>query len=124
MNRPGVTLDNVVAGCALQVLTGPADMSRRIDTVFASDLMSDVLAFSTPGALLVTGLTNVQTVVTADIADVSGVVFTRGKRPDAECVERAAAAGIPLLSTRLDTFTLCGELYRLGLRGARPQDGE
>lgn len=93
----------------------------RLDTGVAaacgSDLMSDVLSFGLPGEILLTGLTNAQSVRTADIIGALAVVYVRGKRPDEECQSLAAQKGIPLLSTRKMMYESCGILYSHGLPG-------
>ena len=68
------------------VLTGEDSLSREVETVVASDGMSEILAFAHPGALMVTGLTNIQSVRTADIANVIAMVYIRGKRPDEKAI--------------------------------------
>lgn len=77
----------------------------------ASDLMSDVLAFSRRGALLLTGLVNVQTIQTAFIAEIAAVVFVRGKRPGADVIALAKEKGVPLLGTPYSMYEACGILY-------------
>ena len=52
-----------------------------VPNAYACDLMSDVLAFCAPGSLLLTGLTNVQIVRTAQMLDIPAVIFVRGKIP-------------------------------------------
>ena len=52
-----------------------------VNNAYACDLMSDVLAFCTPGSLLLTGLTNVQIVRTAQMLDIPAIIFVRGKGP-------------------------------------------
>jgi len=49
------------------------------DVAFAggSDLMSDALAFGQPGLLMLTGLTNSQSVRTADIIEAKAIVYVR-----------------------------------------------
>jgi len=83
----------------------------------ASDMMSDVLAFAEAGSLLITGLTNSQSVRTADIADISGIIYIRGKKPDEQTVELAGELSITLISTELGMFETCGILSAEGLRG-------
>ncbi len=89
--------------------------SLEIDACFAADLMSDVLAFCGPGALLMTGLASIQSVHTADVADLSAILFVNGKRPPQTVVELARERGIPLLTTTLSMFEACGILYWQGL---------
>ncbi len=98
-----------------QLLTGSADLHLQILGVGAADLMSDVLACVKPGAVLLTGLCNLQVVRTAQMADVAAVVFVRGKQPDAATVALANAEGIPLISSPFGLFELCGRLYQQGV---------
>ena len=100
-----------------EVLTGKDYLSIEVETVVASDGMSEILAFAGPGALMVTGLTNVQSVRTADIANVRAMVYIRGKRPDEKTIALAGESAIPVLATRLGMFDVCGILRERGLKG-------
>lgn len=80
-----------------------------------ADLMSDVLASAKPGAVLLTGLCNTQVVRTAQMADVRAIVFLRGKQPSSEIIEVATSENIPLISSDMGMFELCGRLYAAGL---------
>ena len=48
----------------------------EVETAFASDLLSDVLAYSKENALFLTGLTNPQVIRTVEVLDLVGVVMT------------------------------------------------
>jgi len=98
-----------------RLLTDSFEPRFPIRGVGAADLMSDVLASVKPGAVLLTGLCNVQVVRTAEMADVAAVVFVRGKLPDAATLALANAESIPLISSPLGLFELCGRLYQLGV---------
>jgi len=86
-----------------------------VDCGCASDLMSDVLAFSQSGALLLTGLVNIQTIQTAYIAEIKAIVFVRGKKPDQNMISLAEDKKIPLLGTPYSMYEACGILYQKGL---------
>jgi predicted transcriptional regulator len=90
-----------------ELLTPGIGIDFECRLVFASDLMSDVLAFMNPGAILLTGLTNSHVVRTACVADVLAVVFVQGKRPDEDTIQQAIENGLPLISTSLPTFEAC-----------------
>lgn len=90
----------------------------EVSGCFAADLMSEVLAFCGHGALLVTGLTNVQSVHTADIVDVRAVLYVNGKMPDGPVLDLARHRRIPLLSTPLTMYEACGRLHRAGLHAS------
>lgn len=100
-----------------EVLFGNDDLALEIDTVVASDGMSEILAFARPGALMLTGLTNIQSVRTADIANVRAIVYLRGKRPGERALDLARRQHIPVLATRLGMFDSCGMLREQGLKG-------
>lgn len=110
-----MTLDDVARSLDGELVCCQDKGSMEIERVCASDMMSDVLAFSTPGGLLVTGLTNAQSIMTAAVADVAAIVYVRAKRPKAAVVELAKAKGIPILTCRLSMFEACGRLYKGGL---------
>ncbi len=88
-----------------------------IDYAGASDLMSDVLAFSVPGLLFLTGLANAQSVRTANIIEAKAIIYVRGKKPDPEGLELAMEKGIPILSTKCMMYEACGLLRKHGLPG-------
>ena len=101
-----------------QVLTPEMDLNLEVDSVVASDGMSEILAFHHPGALMITGLTNIQSVRTANVADVRAIVYLRGKLPNDKTVELARQKNIPVLATALGMFDACGILREQGLKGA------
>lgn len=96
---------------------------REIAGCFAADLMSEVLAFSSHGPLLVTGLTNLQSVHTAEVVDAQAILYVNGKRPDAQVLALARARGLPLLSTTLTMYEACGRLHRGGLPASTKAPG-
>jgi hypothetical protein len=88
-----------------------------IEFVHASDLMSDVLRSARPGALLLTGQTNNQTIRTAKIAGISAIIFVRAKIPSSSTFELAQQYKIPILASELSMFDACGILYANGIKG-------
>jgi len=110
-----VQLSEVQILLACEVFSGGEHLDRNIQFGCASDLMSDVLAFSKAGALLLTGLVTVQTIQTAHIAEIDAIVFARGKKPDDRVIFQATQKGIPLLGTPYSMYEACGILYRHGL---------
>ena len=81
----------------------------------SADLMSDVLAYIQPHAVLLTGLVNPQVVRTAQMADVAAIVFVRGKVPREETIRLAEEVQIPLISSPFGMYELSGRLYQTGL---------
>ena len=87
------------------------DVSR----VYGSDLMSDILSFSKPDSLLLTGLINPQTIRTAEMVDIAAICFVHGKRPHDETLDLARENQMPLFCTRFSMFEACGRLFAAGL---------
>ena len=114
MNDPAaqktLSLAEVRELLAAEVLSGD-DLAVRVEQVGAADLMSDVLALSKPGMLLMTGLLSSQVIRTAHISDLCAVVFVRGKKPGAEILALAGKLGIPVLRTHLTLFEASGLIY-------------
>lgn len=100
-----------------EVLTGEEDLSEDVQQVVASDGMSEILAFARSRELMITGLTNIQSIRTADIAGVSAVIYCRGKWPDRKVIEFARQKKIPVMVTPMVMFDICGILYGRGLKG-------
>jgi len=110
-----MVLSEIQGLLSCEIFSGEELLDRAVLYGCASDLMSDVLAFSRSGALLLTGLVNVQTVQTADIAEINAIILVRGKKPDDAVVESAQKKKIPLLGTPYSMYEACGILYRAGI---------
>lgn len=100
-----------------KVLIGHDLMHKKVSYACGSDLMSDVLAFVKEQTLLLTGLTNIHVIRTAELLDVTAIVFVRGKYPTQEIINMAVERSIALFSTGDTLYTACGKLYQAGLPG-------
>lgn len=98
-----------------RVITKNTDLDMEVYMGCGADLMSDVLAFTHEGTLLMTGLTNPQVIRTAEMAGIQAVVFVRGKVPPPETIALAEEKGIALLASKYTMFETCGRLYKAGL---------
>ncbi|OJX47000.1 MAG: hypothetical protein BGO78_16035 [Chloroflexi bacterium 44-23] len=106
-----------------KVLISNFDSNVEILGGCGADLMSDVLASIEPGAVLLTGLCNPQVIRTALMADVAAVVLVRGKKPPEATITLAQEEGIPLITSPLGMFELCGRLHRAGLPSLEKEVG-
>lgn len=106
-----------------KVLTGGELMDTEVNSACGCDLMSDVLAFVKDRALLLTGLMNPQVIRTAEMMDITAIVFVRGKSPDESLVDLAEMKEIALMTTELPLYIAAGLLYTNGLRGKRGATG-
>ncbi len=108
-------LSEVQKALEARSIVGENELDREAESAFGADLMSDVLAFTRKKTLLLTGLTNVQVIRTADVSELSAIVFVRGKMPGTEILQVAKECDIPVLLTKYTMFEACGILYKLGL---------
>lgn len=99
-----------------EIVSGPGCPGPDIERAFASDLMSDVLTIETDKMMLITGLANPQTIRTAEMSDVSCIVFVRGKKVTKEMRQLANELGITLLECRSSMFKTAGILYNAGVK--------
>jgi len=107
-------------GEILEVIEGKAiskdvDLNQEIQMGCGADLMSDVLAFTHEGTLLMSGLINPQVVRAAEMAGIKAIIFVRGKLPPSETIALAEEKSIPLLASKYTMFETCGRLYQAGL---------
>jgi hypothetical protein len=87
-----------------------------VNKAFASDLMSDVLTLTTDSLILITGLVNLQTIRTAEMADIKNILFVRGKKPSAEMLVLAEKEGMNIITCNKSMFATCGILFNAGLQ--------
>jgi predicted transcriptional regulator len=98
-----------------KVVCGEEFLDRCVNSVFASDLMSDVLTLRSDDLLLMTGLGNVQTIRTAEMSDINTIIFVRNKKVNEEMLKLAAENDMVLIECPYSMFKASGILYQAGL---------
>ena len=102
------------------VVVGAGKLDTPVSAVYASDLMSDVLAYGKPGSALLTGLNSPQAAISAYMAEFRAVIFLRGKKPAAAVCRFAEEKGLVVLSARDDMFEACAKIAGLDHAGEAP----
>jgi hypothetical protein len=97
-----------------------SDEDVEVSGGYISDLLSDVMANAPRGGLLVTIQAHLNVIAVAVHAELAGVVFASGRRPDDAVRRKAAAEGVRLYTTGASAFDVGGRLYAMGLRGPQP----
>ncbi|PID95617.1 MAG: hypothetical protein CSA94_00630 [Bacteroidetes bacterium] len=77
--------------------------------------MSDVLTLQTDNLLLITGLSNIQTIRTAEMADINVIMIVRNKKISEDMIALANENDITLLQCEYSLFKTTGILYNNGL---------
>lgn len=117
-----MTLAEVIGLVEGEFFSGQDKADMEVCSACGADLMSDVMAFVKEKVVLLTGLVNPQVIRTAELLDIKGIIFVRGKRPTLDMIDMAEEANVVLAGTRLSMFLACGRIYEGGLKtgGTRP----
>jgi len=113
-------LQKIIDKLGLEVAVGAGGLEREVETCYASDLLSDVMANAAANSLWVTVQTHANVSAVCSLNDLAGVIIVNGKRPSDETLSKAREEGVSILLTPNSTFDVVGELYELGIRGKRP----
>ena len=97
-----------------KVLAGEDMLDNEVKSACGSDLMSDVLTLK-DCPLLLTGLCNVQTIRTCEMANLQVIVFVRHKKVTPEMVELAKENDMVLIECEYSLFKTSGILYMKGM---------
>lgn len=110
-----VKLTEIIELTNARLVAGCTKDNHELKKAFSSDLMSDVLTLDDDHMLLITGLSNVQLIRTAEMADIEVVVLARNKKATKEMIDLANENGLVLLETPFSIFRTSGILYKNGL---------
>ena len=110
-----MTLREIVKLLNATVCLGEERLDEEVEFAFASDLMSDVLTLKdTP--MLITGLCNVQTIRTCDMATLDIIIVVRNKKVTDDMLELAEDNDMVILSCPFSMFKACGLLFQAGMK--------
>ncbi len=98
------------------IVEGEQFINEEVTRVFASDLMSDVLTLNTDEPiLLITGLSNVQTIRTCEMSEIKAIIIVRGKKSSDDMKKLAAENEMILIETSYSMYRASGILYNAGV---------
>ena len=99
-----------------KILSQNENADGTVSYAFSSDLMSDVLTVSEDNLLLITGLLNIQAIRTAEMADISYILFVRNKQPTTDMIELANESNIMLITSPFSMYRASGVLFQAGIK--------
>ena len=108
-----MTLAELKDALDLQVLAGPAGLTRPVTGGYASDLLSDVMANAQAGQVWLTLQGHINVVAVGVLRELAGIILVSGRTPAPDAVAKAEAEGLPLLKSNLPAFELAGRIYQL-----------
>jgi hypothetical protein len=105
--------DSIVKSLELTPYTSPRTLQGHVLGAYCGDLLSDVLAHSSPGDVWITIHRHRNIIAVASLVGIGGVIITGSREPDPETLIDAEREGIPLFSTPLNNFRAAGRLYAI-----------
>jgi serine/threonine-protein kinase RsbT len=111
-----IELEKIKQALQAKLIVGEDLLNTQIPDIYASDLMSDVLAYGKPGSCLLTGLNTVQSAISSYMAEFNAIVFLRGKIPTDDIRKFAEEKRIALLSTKFDMYEACIKIAQIDSR--------
>ncbi len=88
----------------------------EVQSVYVSDMLSEVMAHAPRGCLWITHQNNENVVAIGYFKELAAILLPRSGRMEEEVLEKAKAKKIPVLSSTDSAFELAGRLYAMGLR--------
>ena len=101
-----------------RVFTDETLLENRVDNVFCTDLMADVLRYASSDTVLITRLLNLSVVRSSMMAEGHCVVFAEGVEPPAELLRLAETHEIAVMATEQSMFDATEALLEAGLSDA------
>ncbi len=108
-------IEKIIQLLDARILCGDHRLSDDIQNAFSSDLMSDVLTLDAENILLLTGLSNVQIIRTAEVAEIHYLVIVRNKKVSQDIVKLATELDMVIIESPFSMFKASGILYKHGL---------
>jgi predicted transcriptional regulator len=106
-------LETIVESLHLEVKSGEEILNAEVQGAYVGDLLSDVIANSHKGDILITRQVHQNIVAVASLNELVAIVLVQGAEPTAETLEKAARENIPLLVAELPAFEVAGRIYQM-----------
>ena len=111
-----MTVEEITDTIDGRMLCRSTNTNASYEYAFASDLMSDVLTVEKDKLILITGLANLQTIRTAEMSDITCVIFARDKKIGDDIIALGKENNIILIESPHSVFHISGELYKAGIK--------
>jgi predicted transcriptional regulator len=109
-------LSEIISITEGKVVCGQELPDKEITRAFSSDLLSDVLTINKVGILLITGVANLQTIRTAEMAEVACILLVRNKKANQEMINLAKDNRLVIVECPGSMFGTSGKLYQAGIK--------
>lgn len=108
-----MTIQQITDILNLKVFTPGMELERELKGAYVSDLLSDVMGYSTEGEVWITLQSHLNVVAIASLKELPAIILVKGIKPDEALVKKAKEEGVVILGTGEETFLTAGKLYQL-----------
>jgi predicted transcriptional regulator len=112
-----MTVGELAAMLAFEVLTGDVNLDRTVSSGYVSDLLSDVIANIEENSAWITVQRHVNILGVAKLKEVSAIIIPRKLQLEEEVLEKAKSEGIAVLRDQRSAFEISGLVYNALRRG-------
>ena len=98
-----------------QLINQPSNLASEFHTVYAGDLLSIVLKSATKGCVLITVISNLNTIAVAVLLDIKAIVISEGQIISEAMINKANEESIALFSTSFKTHEVIIDFKDRGL---------
>ena len=106
-------VQDLITRLGLTVHSGKEGLEREVTGGYTSDLLSDVMGHAKEGDAWVTLQTHKNIMAIASLKDQAAIIVVKGHVPEEDTTAESEKEGIPILTTREETFEITGRLYEL-----------
>lgn len=108
-------LKEIIKELALKVVTASGNLDKEVNSGYASDLLSDVIANSKSGDIWITLQVHQNIVAVASMKNLAGIILVNSREPEKDTIKKADEENIPIMVSGLSAFEVIGKLYALGI---------
>ena len=108
-----MNVSQIANALSLTVSAGARGLETEVTGGYSSDMLSCAMAGAATGNLWVTLQGHLNVVAVAALNELAAVIVTEGKPVSPDALAKANDEGIPILTTHLGTFEVCGRLWEL-----------
>ena len=110
-----MTVNEFMALINGKCITPGVALDREITCGYTCDLLSWVMAHGDEGMMWVTVQTHLNVIAVAVLSDMACVVLPEDVEMEQESIDKAVSEGMPVLSSSMTSYEICGLLYGRGI---------
>jgi serine kinase of HPr protein (carbohydrate metabolism regulator) len=108
-----VSVEELAEKLNLNCISGQKGLTRTVQGVYVSDLLSDVVKNARENDIWVTLHIHPNIIAVAVLKNISAIIIVNERYPEPETIEASEKEGIPVLLTSEPAFDIVGKLYQI-----------